>query len=193
MTACVATYPPLAQATQIQDSEIAFSATLVVPSDLAAEPWQLALWYLGKDEKWAEAEFTPYDRTSIAISQNTDNLIHIPFKTASLKVSSFTSFTVKFRQSPGHDWRWVRDQQGLDDGVIIVNSNPVQEGDSEDLPDLIRGLNPDLKWRPRMSQCPNTRLWSIEAIVKGAQDEGESSPSTFADIKLGLPWGNFIR
>ncbi|EGO53119.1 hypothetical protein NEUTE1DRAFT_92118 [Neurospora tetrasperma FGSC 2508] len=102
---------------------------------------------------------------------------------------STLNFTAKFRQGPDHDWRWVRNEQGLGDGYIVVDVGAPEGSDDEDLPDLIHGLNPSLKWSPHLSQCPGTRLWTIEVPVDGAQDDDNS---TFTHVPLGIPWGGFL-
>jgi hypothetical protein len=192
MSASVATYPPLGQVTQLQGPDVAFHAVLEVPSELASEQWQLALWYSNGDgAEWAEAEFTPTQRDA----RPTD--LHEPigmtarlYFTAKLTVHFSMTFTVKFRQrASDEEWRWVRNEQGSDDGIVVIDQKPTREDDREDLPDLIRDLNPDLKWKSHMSQSPGTRLWSIEAGVDGAKED----ESTFAEVPLGVPWGGFLR
>ncbi|EGZ77960.1 glycoside hydrolase [Neurospora tetrasperma FGSC 2509] len=106
-----------------------------------------------------------------------------------LSPQSTLNFTIKFRQGPDHDWRWVRNEQGLGDGYIVVDVGAPEGSDDEDLPDLIHGLNPSLKWSPHLSQCPGTRLWTIEVPVDGAQDDDNS---TFSHVPLGIPWGGFL-
>ncbi|KAK4032813.1 glycoside hydrolase [Parachaetomium inaequale] len=192
MTASVATYPPLGQVTQLQGSDVAFHAVLEVPSELSAEQWQLALWYSNGDgAEWAEAEFVPDqpDARPTDLHEPIGTTARLYF-TAKLTVHFSLIFTLKFRQRAGdEEWRWVRNEQGSDDGVVVIDQKPTREGDPEDLPDLIHDLNPDLRWKSHMSQSPGTRLWSIEAGVDGAKED----ESTFAEIPLGVPWGRFLR
>lgn len=195
MIAFIATYPPLEQISQIQSSDVVFTAVLEIPHNLAAEPWQLVLWHSGKyGEEWVEAAFRLGERgmQSRILHEDSEALTRLYFTTAALRVGSSMSFTVKFRQGPNHPWRWIREEQGLSDGIVISNSVPVEEGDSGDLPDLIHNLNPDLDWKSRMSQCPNTRLWSVEAAVDAAGDSPDEA-SAFTNVPLGIPWGSFLR
>ncbi len=77
----------------------------------------------------------------------------------------------------------------MGDGTIIIDGKPALELTSDNLADLIRDLNPNVKWKAQMSQCPGTRLWSVEASVPGVKDD----ISTELDIPLGVPWGGFLR
>ncbi|KAH6853927.1 glycoside hydrolase superfamily [Chaetomium sp. MPI-CAGE-AT-0009] len=192
MSAFISTYPPLGQVTQLEDGDVTFHAVLEIPSELKAEPWQLAFWYLNGDgSEWIEVEGIP----SQLDAQPTD--LHEPvgstarlYFTAKLAIHSSLNFTVKFRQrNRDEEWRWARDEQHSDDGVVVINLKPTHEGDPEELPDLIRNLNPDLKWKSHMSQAPRTRLWSIEAGVEGAKEH----ESTFHQTPVGIPWGRFLR
>lgn len=191
MTAFVATYPPAGQVTQLQSPSVVFHAVLEVPCELAAEPWQVALWHsAGQEGEWSETEFMPgsADLRPAELHEPKDGTARL-FFTLRLTVRSALSFTVKFRSGPDHVWRWIRDDLGVDDGMVVVNENPTRESGPEDLPDLIRDFNPDLKWKKRMSQSPGTRLWSVQAGVDGAKDD----ESAFAEIPLGVPWGRFLR
>jgi hypothetical protein len=193
MTAFIATYPPLGQVTQLHDPGVRFHAVLEVSNEAAAaSPWQLALWYLNGDKgEWTEAEFLPDppDTQPTDLHEAKAGKLRL-FFTANLSVHGSLRFTVKFRQGAGdHEWRWVRNEQGSDDGVVVIEQTLTQEGDPEDLPDSIRFLNRDLKWQSHMSQSPGTRLWSVEAGV----DKAKEDKSTFVTVPLGIPWGQFLR
>ncbi len=194
MAAYIAVYPPLEQVTQLQDPRVTFTAVLEVPESLVKEPWQLSLWHSGTDGteggEWTEAVFEPSNSGQHpTIVNDSEKAVSRLYFTIELTIESSLSFTVKFRQSPNHSWRWIREEQRLGDGLVIIGQAQVQDGETDNLADLIHGLNPDVTWKPHMSQCPNTRLWSITARIKGATDEN----STFVDIPLGIPWGKFIR
>ncbi|KAK4245052.1 glycoside hydrolase [Corynascus novoguineensis] len=188
MIISIATSPPLGQVTQLPNSDLTVHAVLEIPLEASAKKWQVALWY-SKDEReeWEEAELAPITEDA----RPTD--LHEPigaaarlYFTTKLVVRSLLKFTVKFRQGTGdREWRWARSEQGLDDGVVIVDQNPTREDDREDLPDMIHDLNPELKWKSHMSQSPGTRLWAVETDVDGAK-EGESA---FVEVSVGIPWG----
>jgi len=200
MSVFIATYPPLEQVTHVKAYEIKFHAALEVPKHLATEPWQLALWYsrsitsTNKPE-WVEATFVPTvqgDDPTTLYWPNNEGLTRLYFTvTVPSLESSSLDFTIKFRQSSALHWKWIRDEQGLADGVVTIDDDkPIQRSDIDgDLPGLIHNLNPDLKWKSHMSQCPGTRLWSIEVPVGGVQDD----KSAFATLPLGVPWRQFIR
>lgn len=194
MVAFIATYPPLGQVSQLINADVTFTAVLEISPELVAEPWELALWHPKNDEsndgEWVEAMFVPSgpDQRPSTV-HNPGNALTRLYFTANLNVKISLNFTVKFRRTPNHSWRWIRDEQGLGDGIVIINQAAVQDSHTKDLPDLIQGLNPDLKWKSHMSQCPGTRLWSVQAPIAGAKDDN----SAVADIPLGVPWGTFLR
>lgn len=199
MAASVAAYPPLEQVTTVKGETIKFQAVLEIPNYLETEPWEVSLWYSRCDSStntdWTEAVFvlSKMDESPASLHWPTDHdqsrlyfSLTLPWDNA-----SSLNFTIKFRQSPDHSWRWARDEQGLADGLVIL-AKPAQGNSSHadvQLPDIIHGLNPNLKWRSRMSQCPGTELWSIEVPVGGVKED----KSTFADVPLGVPWGQFVR
>ena len=191
MAAFIATYPPIGQVTRLQDSNVTFHAVLDVPRELSTEPWQLSLWHSNGDgQQWTEAEFLPCPpnlRPSDLDGAN-ETTARLYF-TADVPVESSLSFTVKFRQGQDHAWRWIRDELGLDDGVVVFDQGPASEAERDDLPDLIQDLNPNLKWKDHMSQSPGTRLWSIEAGV----DAAKGDESAYANHSVGIPWGGFLK
>lgn len=186
----LAIYPPLGQVTQLACQDVTFQAILEVPQNEASQQWQLALWYSPRDNsEWMEAELVPVnsDTHLTQIHGPVDKTTRL-FFSAQLSIPVSAAFTVKFRIK-GENWRWVRNEQGVDDGVIIIDQKPTDESDPEDLPDLIHGLNPDLKWESRLSQSPATRLWSIEVEVPKAGD----GDAVYIETEIGVPWGQFLR
>lgn len=196
MSPFIATYPPLEQITQLKKASVTFHAVLEVPKSAAPDSWQLALWHStgscdGRKASWVETPFAPSGQSNFpsTLHDPSDQLSRLHFA-VDLNVQSSLSFTIKFRQGLDSDWRWVRNEQGLGDGYVVVDDGALKSSDSEDLPDLIHGLNPTLKWSSHMSQCPGTRLWTIEVPVDGAKDDDNS---TFSNVPLGTPWGGFLR
>jgi hypothetical protein len=190
----VSVYPPVGQVSQLQHGNVRFDALLQVHESLKDEPWEMAIWYSGGQAgaggEWAEAALSRSEQGQTPSSlQPAGESVSKLYFTSVVPVENTMSFTVKFRQSSSEDWRWIRDEQNLADGTLIVDGKTALETTSEDLPDLISGLNPDLTWKAHASQCPGTRLWSIEAPV-GAVENDESK---YADLPLGLPWGGFLR
>jgi len=192
MLASIATYPPLEQVSQLAGPDVTFTALLEVPQHLAAESWELSLWHSsGEGKEWTETPFALDETIEHAgeLHEPSNALKRLYFTTRPSPVQISVNFTVKFRQGPDHGWRWIRDEQELGDGIVLVQGPEVEENSAEKLPDLIHQLNPDLTWRSHMSQCPNTQLWSIQAPVPGTKEE----TSAFVDITLGVPWGKFLR
>jgi len=206
MAAFVATCPPLGQVTQVKNGGPVFTAVLEVPEGSASEPWEVALWHDGgvaggQAGEWSGSSFLRDDGRLLGergiheCQEGMERVYFILAEPLMVKKGSALSYTVKFRSGEGKPWRWIRDELGLDDGVLIVEGDSeVKESDEEKLPDLIRGFNPELVWRSHMSQCPNTLLWSVQAAVAGAEAAGDGEEtSAFADVPLGVPWGKFLR
>lgn len=107
--------------------------------------------------------------------------------TSSFSVSSNLSFTFKFRKGPAEPWRWAKDEMNIGDGMVVVN--PERVLGPTDFASVVRDLNPDLKVKSHMSQSRGTELWSIEAPIGAAKGDD----STYADTRLGTPWGGFLR
>ncbi|KAK8104231.1 uncharacterized protein PG998_011264 [Apiospora kogelbergensis] len=174
--------------TQLKAGNGRFTVLLEVEKNDADEPWEVAAWHSSDGDEWKEEPMTPLKEglgsTSIQ-GVETDN-IRIYF-TSSFSVSSNLNFTFKFRKGPDEPWRWARDQMSIGDGAVVVN--PERALGTTDFADVVKDLNPDLKIKSHMSQSRGTELWSIEAPVGAAKGED----STYADTRLGTPWGGYLR
>ncbi|XP_044719965.1 raffinose synthase or seed imbibition protein sip1 domain-containing protein [Hirsutella rhossiliensis] len=95
-------------------------------------------------------------------------------------------FTFKFRNGKDDSWRWIRDESGLNDGLVVATSS---SSTSEVLPSLIPDLNDDWKVSSHASHSPLTQLWSLEVAIPPATSE----ESAFADTAIGTPWGSYLR
>ena len=86
----------------------------------------------------------------------------------------------------------MRDERGLDDGIVIATSSihPGTES-SKTLGSIIHGLNPYLKVESAASQCPGTELWVLQSDVSGVGTSGDIS--ILKDIYIGRPWGEPLR
>jgi hypothetical protein len=188
----VVSYPPLGQVTRVTTEDVSFFAVLDAHESLGSKPWEVSLWYSTSpagSETWLEHSLSPSGPGQLLSTlQSVDGSTRIHFS-GTISVGSSLRFTLKFRPGPDHEWRWIRDERGVDDGIIINTANAQQKESQGDLPHLIRDLNPDLKWKPLMSQSPRTSLWTLEAAVEAASEDC----SAIADIPLGIPWGNYLR
>jgi hypothetical protein len=190
--ASMSTYPPLGQVTQLKTGDVDFVAILDVAETHASSLWEVALWYSNsadQSQEWVEHRLDRSDsRRSPSDLQALQGASRLYYG-GKLSVKSPLKFTVKFRSGPDQQWRWIRDEAGMGDGIVVINDNLDKSDTESKLPDLIQGLNPDFKWRSLTSQSPGTRLWSIEAPVDAAQGE----ESKIVDLPLGIPWGGFLR
>lgn len=190
MKAIIQTYPPLGQLTQVKDGRLALTAVLEIPASRADEPWQVALWQSTDGSDWAETPLTRIpDAEGPTTLQAVPDHVRRIFYRATVSLSKSLHFTLKFRHAETESWRWTRDELGVGDGTVIVSRKPVLESVSERLEDIIIGLNPAWKVKSLMSQCPGTRLWSLDGTV----DPVDSDESKISNISLGLPWGSFLR
>ena len=188
----VSSYPPIGQVTQSGEREITFYVMLETEQHRASQAWQVALWHSrgGDGQSWEETLLHPCrdgdgpfeldhlaNSSSIRLFFRGDIIIHPSLR-----------FTIKVRETPHDHWRWIRDEQGSDDGVVISAAADM-EANTEPLEDIIKGLNPDLVVKSHISQSPRTQLWTFETTVKGA----DGNLSSMADVELGTPWGSFLR
>jgi len=191
MKAYISTFPALGQVTQIDKNTTVFTALLEVDESRASDPWQVSLWH-SEGKEWREVPMEPVKNATSrpSVLQKPSNHFGSALKqlyfTTPLAIHLPTSFTIKFRGNSDQSWKWVRDHQGTQDGIVMWKSITNQDAISSDLGDYVEGLNPDLKFKNYRSQSPGTTLWSVEASIEAADGE----KSTIKDIKFGLPWGS---
>lgn len=187
MKAFVSSYPPLGQVTQIDTSTKLFTVLLAVDESRANEQWQVSLWHNTEGSDWKENTLAQQVEASAHPTYlqrfSNEGLKYLCF-TAPLSITQTTTFTVKFRNSSDQSWKWVKDHQGAQDGVVISKKVTSQDAISNSLEQYIEGLNPALNYENHRSQSPGTTLWSLEATIEAAGEK-----SALKDIKLGLPWG----
>lgn len=181
------TLPLLGQVTCSDKGHAGIQAILKVPRSRAHEKWETVLWYSADKSKWLESAFHQLD-TNLKpqnVQADSESAVDLYFST-SVEFDSSVYFTVKFRSGPNAEWIWVRDEYGFDDGVVLRASSG---SPSEDISDLIKGLDPEWTTTEILSQAPQTRLWSLEARVPCP----EGDESSFHSVPIGIPWGSFLR
>ncbi|ROW07669.1 hypothetical protein VMCG_03367 [Cytospora schulzeri] len=188
MGASVSIWPSLGQITQVQKPKVNFIAVLEAPVDQANQPWEVALWHsTGEDNDWSETILSPTQKAPSTLQKTSDSTSRSAFE-GEISIQSLLNFTVKFRSGPDQPWRWIRDEQGMGDGTVILSSDLTTSALSDDFDSILQGYDANVKVKSFQSQCPGTRLWSLETKVQGAKGDD----STFADVNLGLPWGGFL-
>jgi hypothetical protein len=196
MKAYISTYPGLGQVSQIDKSTSVFTALLEVDESRATDPWQVSLWH-SEGKEWREVPMDPLRNAtahpkSLQFSKfDSGAKLHCLYFTTPLAIHLPTSFTIKFRNGDDQSWKWVKDHQGGQDGIVMLKTVTSQNDFSSKLEDYVPGLNPVLSSKNYRSQSPGTTLWSVEAPIEPADGE----KSTIKDIKFGVPWGqgNFSR
>ena len=190
--AMITSYPPLGQVTFVEGTTTPFMILLETDKSRATDAWEVSLWHPNGIE-WQESQLKPVKDTAADLpmviqTSNETTSHHLYFATA-IDVVSPMSFTVKFRTAPDQPWKWVKDEQGTLDGIILSKSM-IQKSRTEDLHDLIKDLNPVIEAKKVLSQSPDTSVWSLTAPVEAAVGE----KSAIVDVMFGLPWaGEILR
>lgn len=189
MKANISTFPPLGRVTQIDQNISVFTAILEVDEARAAEKWQISLWH-SEGKEWHEVPMDPVVKpsaypTSLGVSKAADSNLRKLYFTTPLAIHLPTTFTIKFRNASDQSWKWVKDYQGIEDGVVMLKTVTSTAAISASLADYIPDLNPKAQVKSHYSQSPGTTLWSVELPIKAAKGE----KSNLEDIKFGLPWG----
>jgi hypothetical protein len=187
MKAYISTYPPLGQVTEVSQTTSNFTALLEVDEVRANEDWQISLLHSDGGE-WKETPMKLLEKESpqpIALQKPNSGDLKMIYFTAPLTIQPPSNFTAKFRSGSSQSWKWVKDHQGLQDGVLTLKSVTNQDTMSTNLEDYVQGLNPVLKSKNYRSQSPGTTLWAVDAPIEASNGED----STLKDIKFGLPWG----
>jgi hypothetical protein len=190
MKAYISTFPPLGQVTEIDHSTSLFTALLEVDESRAADAWQISLWHSeGEGKEWREVPMDPVKNasshpTSLESPKITSNLRKLYFTTP-LAIHLSTTFTIKFKNHSDQSWKWVKDHQGVADGIVMLKTVTSKDAMSANLSDYVANLNPSLRTKNHLTQAPGTTLWEVEFEVPAAQGD----KSAISDIKFGLPWG----
>lgn len=179
--------PPLGQVTRARGGDTALVAVLHVEQPRQEDRWEVALWFSLDGAEWDEAVLAPAEAASRP--QTLQALPGSPSRlyfTTALCIATSMQFTLKFCNGPGETWRWIRDEYGLEDGLVVVAPSSFP-------PDSFAGLIPDLNhdWKTtsHASHLPQTRLWSLQVPIPPAiRDQ-----SSFKDIAIGTPWGSYLR
>ena len=188
MKAFISTFPSLGQVTVIDQSTRAFTAVLEVDEARANEPWQVSLWHSASGE-WHEdpmerVELATLRPTTLQVFKSTSNMCRIYFRTA-LPGRLPLTFTVKFRNGDDQSWKWAKDHQGAEDGLVVLKTVTSQVEMPSNLRDYVEDLNPILEFTNHRSQSPGTTVWSVNLPIEAA----EGVDPTIKDVRFGVPWG----
>ncbi|KAM0329229.1 hypothetical protein ACHAQA_004529 [Verticillium albo-atrum] len=189
MKAIIQSFPPLGQVTQVQRGRVSFTVILEIPQSRRDESWQVALWQSSDGNDWIETSTysTPSDAAPKSIGLPSEGIAQL-FFSATVEIQGSLQFTLKFRHGKNEPWRWTRDELGLGDGHILVNTLSARTL-SDNLGDHIKDLDPAWDVQILSSQAPRTRLWSLQAAVPASKDDQSST----LDLPIGIPWGQPMR
>ncbi|KAI9171730.1 Inosine-5'-monophosphate dehydrogenase [Paramyrothecium foliicola] len=187
MKAVLQSYPSLAQVTSVQRGELSLTAVLEVPHNRQHEPWEVSLWCSRDGNDWNEVILKPIAAGAVPATLHTEQAsLGRSFYASSISFGKSFQFTLRFRHGAGEPWRWIRDEQGLEDGLIVAQSVPLE---SKQLGDYIPNLHKEWNVASRLSQSPRSQLWSLETDIPAA----DGDTPRFKDIDIGTPWGSFLR
>ncbi|KAH7027602.1 raffinose synthase Sip1 [Microdochium trichocladiopsis] len=190
MVVRLASFPPLAQATVSTNEVTRFLVVIDVPNDLAEKPWEVAIWHSSGIQEWAETRLQRDQGDVLPSSLSTATLSHARlYYRTTISTDSIRNFTLKFRSHPSETWRWIKNEQGLSDGLVLRQTPPLRNITSGDLGEIVIGLNPHLRVKSAMSQCPGTQLWEIQADIEGVLHDRSSS----SVVEFGRPWKTLQR
>jgi len=188
MKAYISTFPALGHVTQVDQSTTTFTALLEIDESRSEGPWEVSLWHLESGE-WHEAPMEPVTNTSLQPTSlqtsKTSSELHKIYFTTTVPIHLPTSFTIKFRNGADQSWKWVKEHQGVEDGLVTFNTAKSQDTRSNSLGNYVQDLNPILQSENHQSQSPATTLWSVEVPIEAASGEKPA----IKDVKFGVPWG----
>ncbi|KAL5615024.1 hypothetical protein BROUX41_005089 [Berkeleyomyces rouxiae] len=190
----LASYPPLAQVTQLPAQELPFIAVLEIPPLRLHEQWEVSLWsHVGSNEYWHEIPMSPLVLPESSppilgfLQQASDNVSRLVFA-HSVALDRTFSFTFKYRSGPNQPWRWIKEETGMADGTVITTDLKTSEIPSN-ITDIIRHLNPALTVKSRTSQSPGASVWRLQLDV----DAETPIESVFTETSIGIPWGGCVK
>lgn len=194
MRALAQTYPPLGQVTPLEDGLVPLTAVLEVVYPQASDTWEVSIWHSVDGAAWSGAQLESVQDQSEPQCLHPASSSRRYYYARSFSFEKSLNFTVRYRRRSEAEWTWARDEQGLRDGVVVRQA---PDRSSEELGNLIQGLDPNWEVSPCLSQTPRTLLWSLEAEVPRAgphREEGtDDDAPTYRDIPLGTPRDPILR
>lgn len=174
--------PALNSDTRLRGSNIVYFNVYIESESLSVE-WEAQLWHDSFGEEvwkslWLEkpkhaCSFVDPEQRSSKLKRNC-----FEGSLSALKRSSnVLHFTIRFRKSSAEAWRWVNDENGFQDGRVIIEPAQVLQ---PDIKDYLRGLDSELSIDCVESEAPDTSVWSISG--KTFACEKEHSSFTFYSV-----------
>jgi len=204
-------FPPLNQATIIPRDQHSVKFKIVLDktaskstsSEAAA---QVSIWHNHDGEhNWAELPLTSssddekvlvLDGSKSAVAANhvyTAELTGLP------KHGHVVSFTAKYRADSTHEWMWIKDSSGIQDGTLHYQTTDYAKHSSYDLKHWFSDISPDIQIDVERPETDNTFLYSLTSPVSAAAGDdsawqhhqlGKAQHSTqwFSLVRLWTPW-----
>jgi hypothetical protein len=194
MRALAQTYPPLGQVTPLEDGLVPLTAVLEVTNPQASDTWEVSIWHSVDGRAWSGAQLEHVQDQSEPQCLHPASSSRRYYYNRSFSFERSLNFTLRYRRLSKAEWTWARDEQNLRDGVVVRQA---PDRSSEELGNLIQGLDSNWEVSSCLSQTPRTLLWSLEAEVSRVgyhPEEGtDDDASTYRDVSLGIPRDSILR
>ncbi|KFZ15674.1 hypothetical protein V501_02622 [Pseudogymnoascus sp. VKM F-4519 (FW-2642)] len=182
-------HPALGEVAILKGGDFFFLAVLEIPNFRANEPWEVKLCYTSQNQARKYLPLSPVQsgKVSQAIHARPQHLTRLHFDT-SFSSSTSLQFSFLFRSGPNEAWRSIREEQGLEDGHVIIDTTSLSDVDPS-----LRAIVPDLNvaaWNieTELDQTSTLQSWILRATLPAA--DAESANSSF---EIGTPWGAFLK
>ncbi|TWU75302.1 hypothetical protein ED733_006545 [Metarhizium rileyi] len=184
----IQSYPPLGQVTTVDATTVVLTSVLDVSRSREDEEWGVALWVSVDNGDWHEIRLSRlrHGAEPEMLSKKSE-LSSLLYFSCSLSIRKSAQFTLKVRQAVDKPWKWVRDEEGLSDGFILLPTSSASS--STDSRPCITDLNNEWKVSSHVSQSPGTQLWSLKCSLPASTGK----ESACRDVDIGIPWGSFLR
>lgn len=207
----VTCFPPLEQATIVprQQDGVEFTVILESPTEISSakdfRP-ESSLWHnQNGDSEWEESPLQLVDQPAAIVfnAHADDRKIRRYWFAGTLsgtpKHGHVLNFTVKFRASASHDWRWAKDVTGAQDGSLHFQSRDYAKHSSYDFKHWFDDTSSDIQVQTEKPETDQTFLYSLTSTVKAAEGDnsgwqhhrlGRPSESIkwFSVVRLWAPW-----
>lgn len=181
-------YPALGQATVLRGGDISLMVVLEIPRFRANESWEVQFSCEFHHSDWTCLALLPVQRGNEPQTVHgwPKHLARLYFSTTFSPRASFR-FTFAFRSCNNEPWRSIRNEQGIDDGQVIIAPGSLSSDSS--LRSIIPTLNPAWDVSALTEHPSPVQSWVLRAAISGA----DGDISAVHDVDIGPAWDSFIR
>lgn len=201
----ISSWPPLGRSSIVSrhDDSVKFTVLLETAStslSKQSEP-QVCVWHNHNgDSDWGELSLKPIpedEDVKLFHRSEGQNIVRKWFSgelSGLPKHGQSVSFTVKFLVDEGHEWKWIKDTTGIEDGQLHYQTKDFTKHSSHDLKHWFNDISSDISVQSERPETDNTHLYSLTAPIKPAKGED----SGYSHHQLGVPnhtsrWFGLVR